>query len=73
MRYLGGGGFGDFDCYEHHAKFLEIDNKKLANSIKSARGIKRASKAELDRCMRAQDESAKARGLAPKLAYDMEY
>ncbi|MBB5500837.1 hypothetical protein [Paraburkholderia sp. MM5384-R2] len=70
MQYLGGGGFGDFDCYEHHARSLEVDNKKLANSIKSARGIKGASKAELDRYMRAQDESAKACDLAPKLAYD---
>jgi hypothetical protein len=70
MQYLGGGGFGDFDCYEHHAKSLEADNKKLANSIKSARGIKGAIKAELSRYMRAQDESAEACKLAPKLAYD---
>lgn len=70
MQHLGGGGFGDFDCYEHHAKFLEADNKKVANSIKSARGIKGTSKAELDRYMHAQDESAKACDLAPKLAYD---
>src|SRR5579864_279499 len=70
MQHLGGGGFGDFDCYEHHAKSLEADNKKVANSIKSAHGIKGASKAELDRYIRAQDESAKACDLAPKLAYD---
>ncbi|QXE07263.1 hypothetical protein BJG93_36225 [Paraburkholderia sprentiae WSM5005] len=70
MQYMGGGGFGDFDCHEHHAKSLEIDNKELATSIKSARGIKGASKAELDRYMRAQDESAKACDLAPTLASD---
>lgn len=70
MQYLGGGGFGDFDCYEHHAKSLEADNKKVANLIKSAHGIKGTSKVELERYMRAQDESAKACDLALKLAYD---
>ncbi|SMG21015.1 hypothetical protein SAMN06265784_10244 [Paraburkholderia susongensis] len=70
MQHLGGGGFGDFDCYEHHAKYLEADNKKVANSIKSTHGVKGESKAELDRYMRAQDEAAKACDLASKLAYD---
>jgi hypothetical protein len=70
MQHLGGGGFGDFDCYERHAKSIETDNKKVADSIRSARGIKGASKAELDRYMRAQDEAVKACDLALKLAYD---
>ncbi|WP_233855826.1 hypothetical protein [Paraburkholderia sp. HD33-4] len=70
MQYLGRGGFGDFECYEHHAESLEIDNKKLADSIKSAHGIKSASKVELGRYMRAQDESVKACDLTSKLAYD---
>ncbi|MGF6595577.1 hypothetical protein P3T23_000284 [Paraburkholderia sp. GAS448] len=69
MQHLGGGGFGDFDCYEHHAKSLEADNKKVSNAITLARGVTSANKAELNQYMRAQDDAAKACDLAIKLEY----
>lgn len=70
MQYLGGGGLGDFDCYEHHAKSIEADNRRVAIAIKSTHGIKGTSKVELDRYMRTQDEAVQVCGLASKLAYD---
>lgn len=69
MQHLGGGGFGDFDCYEDHAKSLEADNKKVSNAIKLTHGITSANKVELSGYMRAQDDAAKACDLAIKLEY----
>ncbi|WP_175152551.1 hypothetical protein [Paraburkholderia ultramafica] len=68
-QHLGGGGFGDFDCYEIHAKSLEADNKKVFNAIKLARGVTSANRIELSGYMRAQDDAAKACDLAIKLEY----
>lgn len=69
MRHLGGGGFGDFDCYEDHAKSLEASNKKVFNAVKLASGVTDESKAELSAYMRTQDAAAKACDLAINLAY----
>lgn len=69
MQHLGGGGFGDFDCYENHAKRLEVDNKRISNAIKLARGVTGANKAELSGYMRAQDDVAKTCDLAIRIEY----
>lgn len=69
LQYLGGGGFGDFDCYEDHAKSLEADNKKVSNEILLARGVSSTNKSDLIRYMRAQDDAVKACDLAIKLEY----
>ncbi|WP_322028449.1 lysozyme [Paraburkholderia sp. J76] len=69
LRHVGGGGFGDFDCYEGHTKSLEADNQKLSGAIKMAHGISDENKAELVSYMRAQDEAAKACDLAISIEY----
>ncbi|WP_322069891.1 hypothetical protein [Paraburkholderia bannensis] len=69
MQHLGGGGFGDFDCYEMHVRNLRSDNTKIANSLKSAGGITVANKRALDAYMRAQDDVASACNLAINLEY----
>ncbi|WP_322044825.1 hypothetical protein [Paraburkholderia sp. J67] len=69
MQHLGGGGFGDFDCYELHIKGLIDDNTKLANSIKSTRGVTAANKRTLMAYLRAQDDAASACNLAINLEY----
>ncbi|SDR40809.1 hypothetical protein SAMN05443245_5619 [Paraburkholderia fungorum] len=70
MQHLGGGGFGDFDCYEHHAKSLGADSKKVAAAIKATHGITGANRAKLAQYMTAQDQVAKACDLSNKLAFD---
>ncbi|NUX52409.1 hypothetical protein FSB65_02810 [Paraburkholderia sp. JPY418] len=69
LQYLGGGGFGDFDCYEDHARSLEADNKKVSNAILVAHGVSRTNKIELIRYMRVQDDAVKACDLAIKIEY----
>ncbi|WP_322052239.1 hypothetical protein [Paraburkholderia bannensis] len=70
MQYLGGGGFGDYDCYEDHAKSLDIDNKRLVNQIVSSSGIKKKIKTDIYRYVKGENEAVKSCGLAPTLALD---
>lgn len=69
IQHLGGGGFGDFECYEDHAGKLEADNGKVFDAIKSMRGVAAANKIELTEYMREQDNAAKACDLAIKMEY----
>jgi hypothetical protein len=68
MSYLGGGGFGDFDCLERHARRLEAENRKISEQIGSMRGVTSENRAELDEYMRAQDQAIAHCDLPDKLA-----
>jgi len=69
MRHVGGGGFGDFDCYEANSKRLETDNQKVDNEIKQSAGLSDANKAELEHYMRTQDEAVKSCEMAVEFSY----
>jgi hypothetical protein len=69
LRHLGGGGFGDFDCYEANAKRLESDIQEVATAIKKTDGLSDANRARFDRYMRTQDDAVKACDMAIEFAY----
>ncbi|CAG9265117.1 exported hypothetical protein [Paraburkholderia unamae] len=69
LKHLGGGGFGDFDCYGWQSKRLEGDNAKIVKKIWQVDGTTSADKASLDRYMRSQDEAVKSCDLAVDLSY----
>lgn len=69
MHYIGGGGFGDFDCYEANSKRLEADNQKVAAAIRQASGLSDANKAELNRYMQTQDDAVMSCDMTVEFAY----
>ena len=69
MKHLGGGGFGDFDCYELNSMRLEARNQKLASQIRQTPGLSDANKVELDRYLRTQDDAADACKMAVEFSY----
>ncbi|ALL71249.1 hypothetical protein K788_00010195 (plasmid) [Paraburkholderia caribensis MBA4] len=69
LRHIGGGGFGDFDCYEANAKRLETDNQKVAFAIKKTDGLSVENRAKVDNYMRTQDDAVKACDMAVEFSY----
>ncbi|MCG5075148.1 hypothetical protein [Paraburkholderia tagetis] len=69
LRHLGGGGFGDFECYERHTKMLIPDSTKVADSIKNSSHVNRETKLGILKYMKIQKNSSESCDLAINLAY----
>lgn len=69
MQHIGGGGLGDFDCYEEHTRQLEADNSQISDAIELVHGVTTANKVKLRKYMLAQNAAAKACDLSITLEY----
>lgn len=69
LQQLGGGGFGDFECYERHTKILVSDSAKIADSIQKNSRVNREAKLGILRYMKIQEKSSESCDLAISLAY----
>lgn len=57
LSHLGGGGFGDFDCYNAHIKSLTADSEAVAAKLKETMPKGSQNLARLDSYMRTQDQA----------------
>lgn len=59
LQHLGGGGFGDTECYENNTKILEVENNLIYKNIKKTIPINNKEEELLHSYMQVQRESIK--------------